>query len=152
MVKISFSLGSGTHTVIIKASSDDAVTFSPDYTEISISVPESVWSNAMTYITTIVLAVIIVIGVFYYVRSRPKTSPTTTFTELESKKSDKSTEVPAKNTGTEKRRYSKAEEPAEAPEPAEEKKASSFTELENEKKKEKPETPKKLKYVSSRRK
>ncbi len=156
-VRISFSLGSGSHTVIVKASSDDTE-FTPDYTVISVSVPESIWSSAVTYVTIIVLAVIIVIGVFYYIRSKPKAAPTTTFTELEKekKKSESAEASPAKGPSTEKRRYGKAEEPAApapAPAPAEEKKATSFTELEKEKKKkEKPEAAKKLKYTSSRRK
>lgn len=151
-VEISFSLGAGSHTVIVKASSEDTVfDAGADSFELKISVEESVWSNVTTYLALIAVIIIVAIGVFYYIRNKPKSAPTTTFTELEEqKKAEKPAEPAKKSTGTEKRRY--VEPSAEKPAEPEEKKAASFTELEQQKKSEKSDSPKKLKYVSSRRK
>ena len=163
-VKISFSMGDGDHTVTVTASSDDA-TFDAgaNHFTLNISVAKSIWSNVTTYLALIAIVLIVVIAAFYYIRTKPKTAPSTTFTELEEKKKAEKPEEPArKSVGTERRRYNskandsaaKTEESKPAPVQVEEKKkAASFTELEEEKKTSKPsDSSKKIKYVSSRRK
>ena len=160
-VKISFSMGDGDHTVTVTASSDDA-TFDAgaNHFTLNISVAKSIWSNVTTYLA---LIAIVLIAAFYYIRTKPKAAPSTTFTELEEKKKAEKPEEPArKSVGTERRRYNskandsaaKTEESKPAPVQVEEKKkAASFTELEEEKKTSKPsDSSKKIKYVSSRRK
>lgn len=161
-VKISFSMGDGDHTVTVTASSDDA-TFDAgaNHFTLNISVAKSIWSNVTTYLALIAIVLIVVIAAFYYIRTKPKAAPSTTFTELEEKKTEKPEEPARKSVGTERRRYNskandsaaKTEESKPAPVQVEEKKAASFTELEEEKKTSKPsDSSKKIKYVSSRRK
>ena len=162
-VKISFSMGDGDHTVTVTASSDDA-TFDAgaNHFTLNISVAKSIWSNVTTYLALIAIVLIVVIAAFYYIRTKPKAAPSTTFTELEEKKAEKPEEPARKSVGTERRRYNskandsaaKTEESKPAPVQVEEKKkAASFTELEEEKKTSKPsDSSKKIKYVSSRRK
>jgi hypothetical protein len=133
----------------------------------TINVTESLWSKPSTYGAIIVVAILVVIAVFLRMRSAPTTKPDTTFTELEKQQKESRGDVvedKPKASVTERRKYQKSESPkpeAKAPAPPEEKKVSSFTELEKQKsekkeapaKKDKPsEEPKKLKYVSSRRK
>ena len=163
-VKISFSMGDGDHTVTVTASSDDA-TFDAgaNHFTLNISVAKSIWSNVTTYLALIAIVLIVIIAAFYYIRTKPKAATSTTFTELEEKKTAEKPEEPArKSVGTERRRYNskandsaaKTEESKPAPVQVEEKKkAASFTELEEEKKTSKPsDSSKKIKYVSSRRK
>lgn len=162
-VKISFSMGDGDHTVTVTASSDDA-TFDAgaNHFTLNISVAKSIWSNVTTYLALIAIVLIVVIAAFYYIRTKPKAAPSTTFTELEEKKAKKPEEPARKSVGTERRKYNskandsaaKTEESKPAPVQVEEKKkAASFTELEEEKKTSKPsDSSKKIKYVSSRRK
>lgn len=136
-----------------------------NYWNVTVNVGESIWTKPSTYAAIIVVALLIVIAAYLRMRNAPATKPDTTFTELEKQKggSTREAESKPKASATERRRYSTPSEPskppvAEAPPaPPKEKKASSFTELDKEKKESasKPKTseePKKLKYVSSRRK
>ena len=86
-VKISFSMGDGDHTVTVTASSDDA-TFDAgaNHFTLNISVAKSIWSNVTTYLALIAIVLIVIIAAFYYIRTKPKAAPSTTFTELEEKK------------------------------------------------------------------
>jgi hypothetical protein len=185
-VDLHFKIGSkGDHNLTVVGEPNDAF-YSPDGVSfvnsntVTISVKESVLSKPSTYVAIAVVAILIVIAAYMYMRNAPTKKPDTTFTELEQQKRVSKGEVDSapKASATEKRRYDKAsatEPPKEAPkekaskkeavkpEPApEEKKATTFTELEKEKSAKKEasvkkdssssEEPKKLKYVSSRRK
>lgn len=137
-------------------------------TTTTVTVTESLWSKPSVYAAIAVIAILIVIAVFLKIRSAPATKPDVTFTELDKRQKESKgdvAEVP-KTSATEKKRYAGSDgapkETAKPAAPPEEKKAASFTELEKQKtqkkeaapKKKEPssEEPKKLKYVSSRRK
>jgi hypothetical protein len=144
-----------------------------------VNVSESIWSKTTTYLAIVAIALLIVIAAYMKIRSAPAGKPGMTFTELEKQKreSREEEEDRPKASATEKRRYRESEESSKAAQKQQappEKKAGTFTELENQKKadatakkgpepppkkaepapkKAKPqEEPKKLKYVSSRRK
>ena len=139
---------------------------------ITITVTESIWSKPATYGAIAVIAILVVIAFYLRMRSAPATKPDVTFTELEQRKGSKEdAEEKPKAPVTERKRYKGSEaKPKEAKpkgvkayEPPEKKEAETFTELEQQKKEEKKEAPpkkkeassgepKKLKYVSSRRK
>jgi len=171
--ELRFRLGLGNHELTVTCT--PATLFLPpgspiNYDTVTVSVDESLWSKPTTYAAIVVVALLIVIAFYLRMRSAPATKPDTTFTELERQKGAKAeaAETP-KASATERRKYRGSEESpkeskkpaAKPPEPPEEKKAASFTELEKQKG-EKKETapkkesssgePKKLKYVSSRRK
>jgi len=130
----------------------------------TISVSQSIWSNTTTYIAIAVVAILIVIAAVLKMRSVPATKPDTTFTELEKQKDSKPVNEDVPQT-TSRRKYNEGK-----PAPVQkETKAASFTELEKNKAEPKPKTkpvkeekkekkenpseqPKKIKYVSSRRK
>ncbi|MCL1978916.1 MAG: hypothetical protein FWG60_01990 [Methanomassiliicoccaceae archaeon] len=139
---------------------------------VTVNVTESIWSKPTTYAALIVVAILIVIAFYLRMRNAPATKPDTTFTELDrqQKGSRAKAEDAPKTSATERKRYggpdeppkeTKKQPPAKPPEPPAEKKATSFTELEKEKSAKKEAAPKKesssgepkkLKYVSSRRK
>jgi len=139
---------------------------------ITITVTESIWSKPATYAAIAVIAILIVIAVYLRMRNAPAKKPDVTFTELEQRKeSREDAEEKPKASVTERKRYKGSEaKPKEAKPketkpsaPPEKKEAGTFTELEKQKKEEKKEAPpkkkeassgepKKLKYVSSRRK
>ncbi|MCL2032973.1 MAG: hypothetical protein FWG96_06900 [Methanomassiliicoccaceae archaeon] len=150
-----------------------------NYIPVQVTVTESIWSKPTTFAAIAVIAILIVIAAYMRMRSAPTTKPEMTFTELEKRqKGSKADEEKPKASATERRRYresdgsAKGAEKSSAPPP--EKKAETFTELDRQKKAEtaskkesseepkKAETaskkessseePKKLKYVSSRRK
>ena len=148
-----------------------------NFTNVTINVSESIWTKVTTYVAIAVVALLVVIAAFLKMRSAPAKKPDTTFTELERQKETtavKEEPTARRSSTTERRRYGSSEEQKSAPvqpkpaapkqkpaEPPQEKKASSFTELDKQKKTEKKESPsksksseepKKLKYVSSRRK
>ncbi|MDR0508446.1 MAG: hypothetical protein LBG63_01270, partial [Candidatus Methanoplasma sp.] len=175
--ELRFKLGSvGTRTLTVTCEAENAVFVLPGgvssnvySTTVTVNVTESVLSKPTTYIAIIVIAVLIVIAVFLYMRNAPTKKPDTTFTELErqKKESREDVEEAPKTSATERRRYrdsdDRPKETVKTSAPPEEKKATTFTELEKQKKKEKKESapkknetsseePKKLKYVSSRRK
>jgi len=168
-IEISFRIGdAGDHNVRITCEPEDL--FYYDGTKylnqqtMTISVSKSIWSNTTTYIAIAAIAILIVIAAVLKMRSVPATKPDTTFTELERQKESRSDDDEDVPQTTSRRRYSE-EKPAPAP-VQKETKATSFTELEKNKTEPKPkadpvkekktesssEQPKKLKYVSSRRK
>jgi len=190
IAELRFRLSAGEHdlTVTIKAenpvfilpggSSTDTVTRS-----VTVNVTQSVLSKPSTYAAIAIVAILIVIAAFLYMRNAPTVKHDTTFTELERQKKEArgETEEAPKTSATERKRYkdssggskeARQKEQAKSPAPPpEEKKAATFTELDKQKreKKEAPppkqketpppkkkesssEEPKKLKYVSSRRK
>lgn len=170
VAEVSFRLdGEGTHQ--LRVTCEPSHYFTPsgqpiNYYDVNVDVTVSIWSNTTTYIAIIVVALLIVIAVYLKIRSTPITKPKMTFTELERQKAvgkeESLAEKESRQTATERRRYrseGKAEKPAAAPTKNEEK-PMTFTELEKQKgekkepvKKTEPSTePKKLKYVSSRRK
>lgn len=175
--KISFNIDEvGQYNVKIVCESD--ADFQGDIYEKTtiVDVTESIWSNWVTYGAIIVVVILIAIAVALKLRSAPTVKPETTFTQIESERGsgDVLTNVPA--SSVERKKYRSAEpesKPKETTpvkeskhsftglskqktEPAKESKPS-FTELSKQqaepKKKEEPGSePKKLKYVSSRRK
>jgi Predicted membrane protein len=144
-----------------------------------ISVSQSIWSNMTTYIAIAVVAILIVIAAVLKMRSAPATKPDTTFTELEKQKDSKPVNEDVPQT-TSRRRYNEEKsapvqketkatsftelekskaEPKPKAKPAKEEKSKAEPKpkdskpAKEEKKKEDPkEQPKKIKYVSSRRK
>jgi len=156
-------LGVGTYNV--KITCEDSVYFGINTQSFVLDVTKSIWSNVSTYLAIAVVAILIVVAAVIKMRSAPKVKPDTTFTELEkqnSNESRKSQKTVDPEPTTERKRYDKTEKRAETPKPKEPVKATTFTELEKEQKtsiREKPadeksdsSEPKKLKYVSSRRK
>lgn len=146
---------------------------------VTINVTQSIWGKTSTYAAIIVVALLIIIAVYLHMRNAPVKKSDTTFTDLERQKRESRGDVEEtpKSSATERKRYKSSgsdsspqpKETAKAPKasaPPEEKKAATFTELEKQKsekktaepKKAEPkkndssEEPKKLKYVSSRRK
>jgi len=210
VAQMNFRLGAGTHDLTITLTAENPVFVLPSgpsttYTTSAIvDSTQSVLSKPSTYAALAIVAILIVIGVYLYIRNAPTKKPETTFTELERQKreSKEEAEEAPKASATERRRYNKdtggdkpkeaaklaarqkeTAKPAEPPEekkkksaapPDEKKAASPFTDLEKQKqeKQEKKETPpankketaapskkessseepKKIKYVSSRRK
>jgi len=182
--EVRFRLGSvGSHNVTVTCEPYYLFPQLPNGTHVNsntavITVTESILSKPSTYAAIAVVAILIVIAAFLYMRNAPTTKPDTTFTELDRQKKESradAEEVP-KASATERKRYKdssgRPKEAAKPPAPPpEEKKAASFTELDRQKKekkeapppkqKESPppkkkesssEEPKKIKYVSSRRK
>jgi len=147
---LTFSLSTGTHSIEIICMPSDY--FAPDRNTVSVqvSVPASIWSNWVTYLTIVAIIIIAIIAVYYYMRNNVKTKPDTTFTELEAEKRKGTAQPEEKKVSTLRRRYGEGEsKPAE--------KATSFSELHEQKEAAKTtekgdEGPKKIKYVSSRRK
>jgi len=150
-----------------------------NYTTVIVDVKQSIWSNTTTYIAIAAIAILIAIAAFMKIRSAPATKPSTTFTDLERQKGREEEEERPKSSATERRRYGDSEKASKADTPPpQEKKGGTFTELEKQKKAEtakkapepapkkaepapkktepakgkSAEEPKKLKYVSSRRK
>lgn len=178
--EVRFSLdGAGTHYLRVTCEPPD--TFPPgpngqpiNYIDgISVEVTVSIWSNTTTYLALIVVAILVVIAVYLRMRSAPVTKPKMTFTELEKQKAAERGEVEEKPkaSATERRRYGSSEQAINTPPKTakpeakaeqkveakpEESKPTSFTELDKQKKeaakKKSSDEPKKLKYVSSRRK
>lgn len=170
--------GAGEHTIkVIGKPADPSDRFFPiDNNDGTVNVKQSIMDKPATYIAIAVVVILIVIAFYMHTRNAPAKKPEITFTELEERKraSRGETKSTPNVSATERRRYNKASasEPSDAtpkkkgnapeekaaPAPVE-KKASTFTELEREKAAEKEskkdqssEEPKKLKYVSSRRK
>ena len=175
--ELNFGLGSvGKHTITVTGEPSSMFPLRPDGTynnkhTVDVTVSESLWSKPTVYVAIAVVVILIAIAVFLRIRNAPTTKPDVTFTELEKQQRESRGDIPEergapKASATEKRRYRGADEqPKKADEkssaPPEEKKATTFTELEKQKneKKENPpkkesssEEPKRLKYVSSRRK
>jgi hypothetical protein len=169
-IRISFRIGdAGSHEVLITCEPQEL--FHYDGTKylnqqtMTINVSKSIWSNTTTYIAIAAIAILIVIAAVIRMRSVPATKPDTTFTELERQKESRSDDDDEDVPQTTSRRKYNEEKPAPAP-VQKETKATSFTELEKNKAEPKPKTktpkegkkessseePKKLKYVSSRRK
>ncbi|MDR2846572.1 MAG: hypothetical protein LBV63_04750 [Candidatus Methanoplasma sp.] len=143
---------------------------------VTVTVNQTIWSQWTTFAAIGIVALLIVIAAFIRMRSVPTTKPDTTFTELEKGRGSVEKAEPEKKptVSTERKRYNTSSEPAKSdtkksekkPEPKpepQEKKTESFTELQKQKSEkkaireaeEKPSKdgePKKLKYVSSRRK
>ncbi len=82
-IAISFSLGSGTHTLNITVLFADSTSLSGQYT---LSVKEDIWANVGTYIAIVIVAIVVIIILVVYMRARPNNKPTTTFTQLEEEK------------------------------------------------------------------
>lgn len=145
---ISFQMDSGTHTVRIVTTSEGE-----EYPVqvMDIHVEKSIWSGYTPYAVIVIVIIIIAIAALYYIRSKPKVTPDTTFTELEEQKKSRSAGKEEKaGPSTERRRYGGSKDGTA---PAKEEKAASFTELSEKKsQKKKDKKPEKLKYVSSRRK
>jgi len=171
--ELRFGLGLGSHDLTVTCT--PAILFVPpdspiNYDTVNLNVTESLWSKPTNNGAIIAVALLIVIAFYLRMRNAPATKPDTTFTELERQKESKTeTAETPRASATERRRYRGSEEPpkeakkpvAKPPEPPAEKKAASFTELEKQKSEKKEtapkkesssEEPKKLKYVSSRRK
>ncbi len=129
-----------------------------NYTTATITVTDSIWSNWTSYAAIIVVVLLVVIALVLHMRSAPKIKPDTTFTQLEEQQKEpasKSGESAQHSTTRKKYKSSEASKPSEeAPVKSEPKKAQNFTELEKQKKSSESDEsePKKLKYVSSRRK
>ncbi|MDR1404199.1 MAG: hypothetical protein LBJ20_01335 [Candidatus Methanoplasma sp.] len=138
-----------------------------NYDTVVVNVTETIWSKPSTYAALIVVALLIAIAAYLRMRSAPAGKSDTTFTELEKQRKDISktdSDEPSKASATERKRYRSSDEPSRTPAkqtapPAE--KAVSFTDLEKQrdekkgsapKKESSSEEPKKLKYISSRRK
>ena len=178
-VELKFSLNTlGSHTVTITcepASLFPEIGGAPlNYNTFTIDVTRSIWSSPTTYVAIIVVVALIAIGIFLQMRNAPVKKPEMTFTELEKqqKESKADTGEASRSSATERRRYRAENPPKEEkkkeekkasppPQPPAEKKAASFTELQkqkDEKKASEPkkepssDEPKKLKYISSRRK
>jgi len=147
----------------------------------TINVSQSIWSNTTTYIAIAVVAILIVIAAVIKMRSAPATKPDTTFTELEKQKESKPVNEDVPQT-TSRRRYNEEKpapvqketkatsfteleknkaEPKPKAKPAKEEKSKAepkprdskpAKEEKKEKKEDPSEQPKKIKYVSSRRK
>jgi hypothetical protein len=137
---------------------------------VTITVEESIWSKWTTYAAVAIIVILILIAVLIRMRGAPNVKPDTTFTELERQK--ESREEPEEDEAPRSSKRRRYEEGTTASVPVKkEQKAASFTELEKEKSAPKPakepvkepvkkekkkeessEPPKKLKYVSSRRK
>lgn len=127
---------------------------------VDVNVTESIWSKWTTYAAVALVVILIVIAVVMKMRSAPSTKPTTSFTELEKQRTEgieSKPVAPSQPVTTERRRYNApaaVDKPKDEPAP---KKPTSFTELDREKNR-RPEKssgsdePKKMKYVSSRRK
>lgn len=167
--------GVGEHNVTVKCT--PAGYFVMNETSLLVHVTQSVWSNWTTYATIIIVAILIIAAAAYKMHSAPKIKADVTFTELEKQRKDaKGSSEPT--ITTEKRKYgSHRSESKEAPKKEAPKKAAAkeepvneapkkeekkvFTEMEEQRKaaapkkeapKEESGEPKKLKYVSSRRK
>jgi hypothetical protein len=163
----------GEHTLTIVGEPSSMFFSGTSTNTVTITVKESIFSKTSTYIAIIAIAILVVIAVYLHMRNAPVKKPDITFTELEQQKRESRGEDTPKASATERRRYDKASEPQKetaqpkaskpkesakpAPAPAE-KKSTPFTDLEKEKGSKKKESassgeqPKKLKYVSSRRK
>ncbi|MCL2295942.1 MAG: hypothetical protein FWC29_02530 [Methanomassiliicoccaceae archaeon] len=173
--KMGFRLSSvGTHTLTVTCESENPVfltsggTSNIYSTTVDVNVTESMLSKPTTYIAIAVIAIMIVVAAFLYMRNAPAKKPDTTFTELDKQKKESREEVEEapKTSATERKRYresdSRPKETAKPSVPPEEKKATPSTNPEKQKKEKKEavpqkketssEEPKKLKYVSSRRK
>jgi hypothetical protein len=166
--KIHVNLG-GTGDYNVKVTcTPESVFDGSNYTTLSVSVVQDVWSDWVTYGALIVIALLVVVGAIVYSRSKPKIKADTTFTKLEAERAA-SGKVVAEEPTVERKRYNAekpaapstskkivektVEKPVEKPVEVPTKKPS-FTDLENEKASKKDENaePKKAKYVSSRRK
>jgi len=150
-----------------------------NWNTVTINVTQNIWSKTSTYAAIIVVVILIVIAIYLHMRNAPVKKPDTTFTDLERQKKESKGEVEEapKTSATERKRYKSSgsdgsPKPKEAAKssktsaPPEEKKAATFTELEKQKSEKKavePKSepkkddsssgePKKIKYVSSRRK
>ncbi len=101
---ISFSLGSGNHTLNITVTFADSSSFSGQY---NLSVKEDIWANVGTYIAIVIVAIIVIIILVVYMRARPNNKPTTTFTQLEEEKkaAANKTAEPKAPSKTEKVKY-----------------------------------------------
>jgi len=175
--ELRFRLSSvGEHNLTVKCESENSIFLtSPGVsskvysTTVTVDVTQSILSKPSTYAAIAVVAILIVIAFYLHIRNAPSTKPDTTFTELERQKRDSRGEEDdtPKTPATERKRYvesgGQAKGATKPSPPPEEKKAASFTELEKQKKEKKEapepkkketssEEPKKLKYVSSRRK
>lgn len=111
VVKISFKLGAGDHTVTVYATAelDDGshtpVSVSGSGTlSTTISVEKSIWSGWVPYVVLAIVGIIVVLMIFIWYRGRPKSKPAVTFTDLEE---GRVTEE-AKPTETAKKRYEAA--------------------------------------------
>ncbi len=79
---ISFSLGAGTHDLIVYVTMDGS-TVSGSY---ELSVKTDIWANVGTYIAIIIVVIVVIVILVLYMRARPNNKPTTTFTQLEEEK------------------------------------------------------------------
>lgn len=160
VASLTFGLGSGTHSIEIICTPSDYFASGYNTLTVQVNVPASIWSNWVTYLTIVAIIIIAILAVYLYMRNNVKTKPDTTFTELEAEKRKGAAQPEEKKVSTQRRRYgesdtkpaAKAEEPKEEP-----KKAASFSELHDQQEAaktadQKDGEPKKLKYVSSRRK
>ena len=174
--ELRFRLGAGEHTLTVTCKSENLVLIdvygNPTDTyssTVTVNSTQSILSKPSTYAAIAVVVILIAVAIYMHMRNAPTTKPDTTFTELERQKKESREEMEEapKVSATERKKYadsgSRPKETAKPSPPPEEKKATSFTELEKEKKEKKEapppkkkesssEEPKKLKYVSSRRK
>ncbi|MFA7062584.1 MAG: hypothetical protein WC132_00355 [Methanomethylophilus sp.] len=160
---LTFNLSAGTHTVEIICTPTEYFADGYNTAIVTIDVPASIWSGWTPYIVLIAIGVIIIIAVYYVMRNRVKEKPDVTFTQLaEEKKKGKELPNAEKKSTTQRRRYN-SETGKQTAAPAAEKKPASFTEMHEQKLEtgkehetspaaKTEEMPKKLKYVSSRRK
>lgn len=83
-IGVSFSLGSGTHTLNINVHFENYGT--DFYNQHTTVVNDDIWANVGTYIAIVIVAIIVIIILVVYMRARPNNKPTTTFTQLEEEK------------------------------------------------------------------
>jgi hypothetical protein len=164
---LSFQISSvGDHQVLITCTPADAFeSYGSGYYNtktVTVNVEKSIWTNWATYGAIAVIAILIAIAVIIKMRSAPAIKPDTTFTELDKeKKANQAVEPAAPSTQRRKYNSSASVNKTETKQPEPEKRASTFTDLQNQKtetkktspsKKDSTSEPKKIKYVSSRRK
>lgn len=103
-IEVRFGMSQGTHAVDVSVKGGES-TWSAS-TEIVVA--DNVWSNIVTYLAVVLIAVIVIVIAVVYMRANPRNKPTTTFTQLESEK--KAASEPAAPAKTEKKQYKAASE------------------------------------------
>lgn len=119
-VQITFSLGSGSHTISTVASavlvvddvSTDIASIPGSGASVTIDVSSSIWSGWVPYVVLVIVALIVVLMIFVWYRGRPARAPAVTFNDLES---GNVKVAPSEAAGTEKKQYVRKEKGSEQP-------------------------------------
>ncbi len=164
IVNVTFTIPTtGSYNIMVTLHTDDDVEVQGSVATILIEVNKSIWSEWTTYGAIAVIIILIAIGIGLKLRNAPLTKPKTTFTEIENDRVSGKNSMPEKpkEVSVERKQYKSSKATEEVAQPvqpvapkatANPSKAKTFTELAKEKPAKSSDEPKKLKYVSSRRK